>query len=279
MYAVYGIWHTTSASEDRLWNMVYNAERSLMSFRPPSQVPSEHRPETDRFHHDPLAINGSRRVFDEVYRRLRTAIIAGDFPAGERFVERSLTERLQVSRTPIREAIKRLEQEGLVVCYPHKGCFVRSPSYDEARQAYEMRRVAEGLAGELAASRATDTEIAAIQELLAQTRARLEAGDRHEMLLRNDEFHALQAQAARNAFLEQSLKTLWAYVDLLRGRWWAEADRAFATQAEHEAIAEALGKRDPGLARQRNEVHVDNAWRVVETGFKKRESASAPFGF
>ncbi len=81
---------------------------------------------------DPLAIAGSRRVFDEVYVRLRSAIIKGHFAAGERFVERTLTERLQVSRTPIREAIKRLEQEGLVVCYPHRGCFVRNPSYDEA---------------------------------------------------------------------------------------------------------------------------------------------------
>lgn len=224
---------------------------------------------------DPLAINGSRRVFDEVYRRLRAAIISGDFRAGERFVERSLTERLQVSRTPIREAIKRLEQEGLVVCYPHKGCFVRSPSDEEARQAYEMRRVAEGLAGELAATRASDQELAAIHELLAQTRARLEAGDREEILLRNDEFHALQAQAARNAFLEQTLKTLWAYVDLLRGRWWTQADRAFDTQAEHEAIAAALSMRNPQLARERNEAHVDKAWKVVEAGLKTRDFASA----
>ena len=111
---------------------------------------------------DPLAIGGSRRVFDEVYRRLRSAIITGHFAAGERFVERTLTERLQVSRTPIREAIKRLEQEGLVVCYPHRGCFVRSPSFDEAREAYEMRRVAEGVAGEFAATRATDAELQAI---------------------------------------------------------------------------------------------------------------------
>jgi DNA-binding GntR family transcriptional regulator len=229
-----------------------------------------HGPEFD----DPLAIGGARRVFDEVYGRLRAAIITGHFPAGSRFVERSLTERLQVSRTPIREAIKRLEQEGLVVCYPHRGCFVRSPSFEEARQAYEMRRVAEGVAGELAATRATDAELHAIRELLTATRARLEAGDREEVLLRNDEFHLLQASGARNTFLQQQLKTLWAYVDLLRGRWWMEADRAFATQHEHEAIADALLKRDPTLARQRNEAHVDNAWSIVEAGFKRREQRS-----
>lgn len=222
---------------------------------------------------DPLAIGGSRRVFDEVYLRLRSAIIKGHFPAGERFVERSLTERLQVSRTPIREAIKRLEQEGLVVCYPHRGCFVRSPSFDEARQAYEMRRVAEGVAGELAAMRATDSELKAIKALVTTTRIQLEAGDREELLLRNDEFHQLQVISAKNTFLEQHLKTLWAYVDLVRSRWWIEADRAMATQGEHEAIVEALVARDPVLARERNVAHVDNAWKVVEAGFKSISKA------
>jgi DNA-binding GntR family transcriptional regulator len=60
-------------------------------------------------------------------------------------------------------------------------------------------------------------------------------------------------------------------VDLLRGRWWAAADRAFATQAEHEAIAAALSSRDPALARERNVAHVDNAWGIVEAGFKQQE--------
>lgn len=207
-------------------------------------------------------------MFDEVYLRLRSAIISGHFAAGERFVERALTERLQVSRTPIREAIKRLEQEGLVVCYPHRGCFVRSPSYEEAREAYEMRRVAEGVAGELAASRATDEELQAIRGLLTATRTRLEEGAREEVLLRNNEFHYLQARGAKNTFLEHHLKTLWAYVDLLRGRWWMEADRAFSTQGEHEAIADALSNRDSARARQLNEAHVDNAWNIVEAGFK-----------
>ena len=264
----YGIPFKTIYSPPGIWHTI--ARRFIVSI-PPEVNP---RPKLTRVvasghqGEDPLAIASSRRVFDEVYVRLRSAIIKGHFAAGERFVERSLTARLQVSRTPIREAIKRLEQEGLVVCYPHRGCFVRSPSFDEAREAYEMRRVAEGFAGELAATRATDAELQAIHDLVKATRVRLEAGDREELLLRNDEFHSLQARGAKNTFLEQHLKTLWAYVDLVRGRWWMEADRAFATQSEHEAIVEALLKRDPLAARERNVAHVDNAWRVVEAGFK-----------
>lgn len=230
----------------------------------------------DPLQRDPLTIAGSRRVFDEVYLRLRSAIVKGHFSAGERFVERALTQRLQVSRTPIREAIKRLEQEGLVVCYPHRGCFVRSPSFDEARQAYEMRRVAEGVAGELAAMRSTDAELKTIQELVGATRVRLEAGDREELLLRNDDFHRLQVLGAKNTFLEQHLKTVWAYVDLVRSRWWMEADRAEATQREHEAIVEALLARDPVVARERNVAHVDNAWKVVEAGFRSLSGQLAP---
>jgi len=224
---------------------------------------------------DVLSIGVNRRVFDEVYHRLRSAIITGHFSPGERFVERTLTDRLGVSRTPIREAIKRLEQEGLVVCFPHRGCFVRSPSFEEARQAYEMRRVAEGVCGELAAQRATDDEIASIQRVVQQGRVALERGDREELLLRNDEFHGLQAKAARNVFLEGHLRMLWAYVDLLRGRSWITSDRAPLTQREHEAIVAALEKRDAPLARELNATHVDNAWNVVEAMFRRQDSSVA----
>jgi DNA-binding GntR family transcriptional regulator len=84
------------------------------------------------------------------------------------------------------------------------------------------------------------------------------------MLLRNNDLHLLQARAARNVFLEQHLHTLWAYADLLRGRSWAESDRAFHTQREHEEIVAALYRRDPLRARELNEYHVEAAWKFVE---------------
>jgi DNA-binding GntR family transcriptional regulator len=224
---------------------------------------------------DLLKIGSNRRMVDEVYGRLRSAIITGHFSPGERFVERSLTARLTVSRTPIREALKRLEQEGLIVCYPHRGCFVRSPSFEEACQAYEMRRVAEGMSGELAASRATESDLERIREVLERGRAALKADDREAMLMHNNEFHQLQASAARNVFLENQLRLLSAYVDLLRGRRWMASDRAPSTQSEHEAILHALENRDSRLARQLNETHVDRAWRVIEAAFSHQSSASA----
>jgi DNA-binding GntR family transcriptional regulator len=224
---------------------------------------------------DPLLIGGSRRIFDEVHRRLRSAIITGHFSPGERLVERTLETRLGVSRTPIRDAIRRLEQEGLVTCLPHRGCFVRSPTFEEARQAYEMRRLCEGMSGALAAERGTDAELAQIRMVVRQGRQALETDNREDMLLRNETFHQAQASAAHNVFLEHQLHALWAYVDLLRGRSWISSDRAPMTQQEHEAIADALAARNAPLARQLNEVHVDRAWEVVEAIFRKRASSVA----
>jgi DNA-binding GntR family transcriptional regulator len=241
-----------------------------VSGRPPGAPDPGKRDEID-----PLLIGSSRRVFDEVYDRLRSAIVAGHFTPGERFVERTLEARLGVSRTPIREAIKRLEQEGLVVCLPHRGCFVRSPTFDEARQVYELRRVVEGFSGELAAQRATEADVTRIRAVVRLGRTALEKGDRENMLLRNDEFHQLQARAAGNIFLEQQLRLLWAYMDLLRGRSWIATDRAPATQQEHEAIVDALANGDAARARHLNEAHVDHAWKVVEALFRARASSVA----
>jgi DNA-binding GntR family transcriptional regulator len=218
---------------------------------------------------DPLTVHENRRLLDEVYLRLRSAIATGHLQPGERLIERNLTARLQVSRTPLREALKRLEQEGLVVGYPHRGCFVRQPSYDEARQAYEARMMAEGMVGALAAVRINDIELAAMSRIVREGRIAVEAGDHERMLLLNNEFHALQARAARNTFLEQQLHALQAYVDLLRGRKWVLSDRAMETQQEHEQILDALYRRDALAARELNEGHVRVAWKFIESRLKE----------
>lgn len=214
-------------------------------------------------HSDPLAMNLNRRMGDEVYTRLRDAIVTGYFAPGARVIERDLTDRLKVSRTPIREALKQLEQERLIVCYPHKGCFVRRPTFEEASQAYELRRMAEGFSAELAAERATREDLEAMSQALRKSTEALQSGDRPSMLLHNNEFHQAQAKAARNLFLYEELHRLWAYVDILRGHYWTSTNRAATSLAEHEAILDALQRRDGATARRLNETHVQNAWTLL----------------
>lgn len=214
-------------------------------------------------HSNPLAISLNRRMGDEVYTRLRNAIVTGYFAPGARVIERDLTDQLKVSRTPIREALKQLEQERLIVCYPHKGCFVRSPTFKEASQAYELRRMAEGFSAELAAERSTPEDLAAMSEAIRKSSEALQSGDRPSLLLYNNEFHQAQAKAARNLFLYEELHRLWAYVDILRGHYWTSTDRASTSQVEYEAILDALHRRDGATARRLSEVHVQNAWTLL----------------
>ncbi len=119
----------------------------------------------------PLVLTPERRVVDQVYEYLRARIVDGSLSPGARIVERALTS-LGVSRTPIREALKRLEQDGLVVCLPHRGYRVRSASAEDGRRVYEVRRALEGLAGELAAERATPEDLNSMREALAAARSR-----------------------------------------------------------------------------------------------------------
>lgn len=217
---------------------------------------------------DPLGPSLSRRLFDDVYERLRSAIVAGYLPPGARVVERDLTERMQVSRTPIREAMKQLEQEGLIVCYPHKGCFVRTPTFAEAEQVYEMRRALECLAAELAAARATEEDLDAMAAAIEESERSLQSGKPQEMPVTNNQFHRLLAAAARNRFLEESLHRIWAYVDLLRYHYWSTTSRAVDSHAEHQQLLAALRSRNAVEARRLTEQHVLAAWNLILPSFR-----------
>ena len=226
-----------------------------------------------------LLITHDCRLFDQVYGRLRSAIVTGYFEPGTRLVERDLTEKLQVSRTPIREALRRLEQDGLIVCYPHRGYYVRTPSLDEARQAYEVRRALEGLACELAAQRASAEELAAMRDIVRKGKAALKAADHANLLLLNNELHLALVRSTHNTYLEQQFRTIWSCVDLLRGRWWgteraarhrscrARGDCGRAREARRRAGTTAQrSAHRPGLAEHR---------RAIQPGRGTREGARA----
>ena len=203
-----------------------------------------------------------RRVVDQLYEHLRGRIVHGALRPGSRIVERSLTG-LGVSRTPIRESLKRLEQDGLVVCLPHRGYRVRMASAEEGRQAYELRRTLDGLAAELAAEHATPGELKSMAEALAAARSLLGTEDAHSMRTYSDSFHSRIAKASRNEFLVRELRWIWGYVHVLRGHAWKSPGRAEKVQRQHEELLSALESRDPVESRRLNEEHVDNAWRAV----------------
>jgi DNA-binding GntR family transcriptional regulator len=219
-------------------------------------------------HNQPLSQRPDQRLFDQVCDRLRSAIVTGHYAPGTRMVERELTSRLKVSRTPIREAFRRLEEEGLVVGYPHRGYFVREPTFDEAKQAYEMRRIVETAACGLAAERATEVDIAAMREAIRMAQAVIDSGDRMALLLCNKEIHLLMVRSAGNAFIEKEWHSMWAFADLMRGRWWSKTDRPETGHYEHKALVEAIAEHDTKLVRRLASEHVDKAWANIVKRFK-----------
>jgi DNA-binding GntR family transcriptional regulator len=209
-------------------------------------------------------------LFDQVCDRLRLAIIRGQLEPGQKMPERELTKWLEVSRTPIREALRKLEIEGLVVSYPHRGYFVRNPSFEEAKQAYETRRILDRACCELAAERANEIDVGALKQAIRKAQEAVEAGDRDAVLSCNRDFHHGLARAAHNDFLERQWASMWAFADLLRGQGWEHPSRMENWHQEHAALLDAIVERDAKKAHDLADEHVRLAWGNVADRYRER---------
>lgn len=199
-----------------------------------------------------------RPLAEALADRLRDMIVEGDLPPGERISERALCERFAVSRTPLREALKVLAREGLVTLTQHRGAAVAALTMDDLEEAFPIMAALEALTGELAAARASETEITAVALLAETMEAAWAARDRARYLGLNDDFHAALSEAARNPSLAEMKRALDRRIR--RGRRgasvsekrWAEAI------AEHRAIAEALAARDAARLSTLLRAHMEN---------------------
>lgn len=194
------------------------------------------------------AIGRRRALHEEVVDRLRDYIIEGDIEPGDRLHEIGLSQRLQVSRTPLREAIKLLATEGLVDLLPGRGARVSALSPEAVGELFEVISGLERMAAELAAERMSDLEFSHIQELHDRMAAHFATGERHEYFALNHEIHGLIVAAAHNPTLVATHTGLMAkarrsrYTALASDARWAEA------MGEHEALLAALRDRAARLA-------------------------------
>lgn len=191
-----------------------------------------------------------------VYRRIMDEIRAGALVPGARLREVDLAARFGISRTPVREALRLLESEGLVVHLPRQGASLRQLAHAEVVELYEMRAVLEGTAARLAARAATGVELAELSALNADL-AQAPAGAPAQAL--NRQFHRTLLDAARNRFLIRAMQGLQRTMLILGPTTLAEADRASLALAEHGAVLEALAARDGAAAEAAMRAHVDAA--------------------
>jgi DNA-binding GntR family transcriptional regulator len=183
-------------------------------------------------------------LHDELVTRLRQAVVEGVLAPGSKIPERELCENLGVSRTPLREALKVLATEGLVVLEPNRGARISEITMEEMEAAFPVIAVIEGLAGKLACERASDAEIAAIVSRHDDMFRAYDAGDRSGYFKANRAIHDALMAAARNPVLEHHYAMLSYRVE--RARLLANISEARWAEAveEHRAIVLAIKARD-----------------------------------
>lgn len=202
--------------------------------------------------------NGIRDLGREAYDQVRAAIQSGQLAIGERVTEVELAEKFGVSRTPIREAVSRLEADGLLTNEPRRGLVVTNLTHQQIVELYIMREVLEGAAGRLAAQSASETELATLANLIEAEPRFLSDPKRLSEINRN--FHSLLALTAHNRYLLRSLNQLSVTMSLLPSLL-HEGDRAEVAHKEHQAIVEALVRRDGEAAEAAIKAHVRSSQR------------------
>lgn len=202
------------------------------------------------------------------YRRLLEDIRSGTLAPGARLRETELAERLGISRTPVREAIRQLETDGLVVHLPRQGATIRSLDHAEVVELYEMRAVLEGTAARLAARAASDIELAELAALNAELEQAPVGAAAREL---NRVFHRTLIDAARNRFLIKSMSALQKTLLILGPTTLADPERAISAVAEHAAVLAALRARDGAGAEVAMRAHVEAALSARIRGMRGRE--------
>ena len=224
------------------------------------------------------AIEERRALVDKLAATLQARVLSGDLPSGTRLRQEALAAEFGVSRTPVREALRKLQASGLVELRPNRGALVRGLSAREIRDAYEVRAELEGLAAELAAGRILHDQLTVLREAQAEFRRALEGAEAARAAgsepgeaeiarwgRANDSFHQVIQEAAGNEVLLRQLAHLHRSFprDLSRTVLAESSTLLHGNVAEHEAVLAAVEAHDPAGARAQMVRHVRNAGRLV----------------
>ncbi|MBQ9032440.1 MAG: GntR family transcriptional regulator [Parasporobacterium sp.] len=195
---------------------------------------------------------------DQIFERLESDILTGVYPIGSLLTELSLSEDLGVSRTPIREAIRRLEQEHLVES-SSKGMIVLSITPNDAMVIYDIRIHVEGLAARACAENITDEQLAELKELLDLQEFYIKKGDSEKVKNADSQFHRMIYQFAGSPVYYDTLAPLHNKTQKFRKASVSKSGKAEVSYNEHYEIYRAIASRDPEKAEQTMKYHVEQA--------------------
>jgi DNA-binding GntR family transcriptional regulator len=205
-----------------------------------------------------------------VFDSLREAILLGRLKPGERLMEVQLADEMGVSRTPVREAIRKLELDGFVVMIPRKGAYVASITLKDIADVFEVRAALEGMAAGLAAERITEDEMEQLERSLLKE-ARLDSEGISNFVDNDTLFHEMIYSASRNKQLQHIITHLREQIQRFRTTSLSQPGRTRESLDEHKKIVEAITSRDVDSARNLAREHIENAEQSLLNAVRKEE--------
>jgi phosphonate utilization transcriptional regulator len=220
----------------------------------------------------------TRSVPDLVREEIMRLITTGELTAGEKLNELDFARRFRISRAPIREAFRALEEAGLVKLERNRGVYVREIKESEAQELYELRASLDEMAGRQLASRITGAELAELNGWLERLGEAASTGDMSQYFSLNIEFHDRLVQMTNNATLLEFYRLVIGRMHLMRRHNFSVFAGVEKSQAEHREIIEALKSRDPVVAGAAMRDHVMTAYERLTSLLRKPKAVQSRSG-
>ncbi|WP_028306563.1 GntR family transcriptional regulator [Desulfitibacter alkalitolerans] len=218
----------------------------------------------------PVQLENYKPLREIVLEALKDAIVNGKLKPGERLMEQQVAEELGVSRTPVREAIRKLEIEGFVIIIPRRGAYVSDISLKDIAQVFEVRAAMEALAAGLAAQRIADDQLEKLERKLVEVKNAVDNSDLDNIIQYDTDFHEIIYGASRNDRLVQILNNLREQIQRYRTASLASPGRLKDTLKEHQELVDAISTRNVALAQKLAKEHIENAENSILEAFKER---------
>lgn len=216
-----------------------------------------------------MKINEYLPLREVVFNTLRDAILKGELEPGEHLMEVQLAGKLGVSRTPIREAIRQLQAEGLVVMTPRKGAVVAEITKEDLTDVLEVRKTLEKFAVELACINISEDELKSLHQCHDIFKSALEQKDLTDIANKDEGFHDVIYSATRNKRLIQILNNLREQIYRYRLEYIKDDEKWFTLIDEHDKLIRAIEEKDVETAKDVIEAHINNQEQTILENLKK----------
>lgn len=202
-----------------------------------------------------------------VFHRLREDILSGKYNENDELKEVTIGEELGVSRTPVREAFRQLELEGLIQIVPNKGAYVTGITEKDVKDIYMIRSLLEGLCARWATEHITNAQMEEMEENVYLAKFHAQKGHYDQLAVLDNRFHEIMYEACNSKMLEHQLKDFHDYVLRVRRKTLANINRGTKSNEEHELIMEAIKAKDAEKAEMLANRHMINAYEnMVQNG-------------